>query len=150
MKKSLRNNDCAEDLVRRVQALKAEAAPLWGRMNATEMLLHCNVVNEHLLNAPPHRKGTRLKQYIGRWLVLYLLPAFPKNARTPARNDTKGKIDPAAFGAERTKFITLIRQFPQHTKPIRLPHPYFGDLDTRQWGLAGWKHMDHHLRQFGV
>ncbi len=150
MKKSLLDKECSEAIVSRIQKLSPDAQALWGRMNATEMLLHCNRVNEQLLTATPAKKGTRIKQYIGRLLVLYLLPNFPKNARTPKRNDTKGQIDASAFEGERQTFIALIKQFPSHQKPIELPHPYFGDLSTAQWGLAGYKHVNHHLKQFGL
>jgi hypothetical protein len=150
MKKSLLDKECSESLVGRIQKLEPGTGALWGSMNATEMLLHCNRVNEQLLTAPASKKGTRPKQYIGRWLVLYLLPNFPKNARTPKRNVTKGQVDASAFEEQRQKFIELIQRFPVHEKPIVLPHPYFGDLKTKQWGLAGYKHVDHHLRQFGV
>lgn len=150
MKKSLLNKECSEWLVSRIQKLKPETTPLWGSMNATEMLLHCNRVNEQLLNAAPVKKGTRMAQYLARLLVLYLLPAYPKNAKTPKRNVTKGQVDASAFEEQRQRFVVLIQQFPTHQKPIELPHPYFGDLNTAQWGLAGYKHVDHHLRQFGL
>lgn len=150
MKKNMFDKECSESMVRRVQSLHADSQPLWGTMNATEMLLHCNRINENLLTAEAIQKKTTVKQYIGRWLVLYLKPTFPKNARTPRRNDTKGQIDAAAFTEQQQKFIELVRLFPSHQKPITLPHPYFGSLNTKQWGLAGYKHIDHHLRQFGV
>lgn len=150
MKKNLLHQAVADAIVRRVQKLHADNTPLWGRMNATEMLLHCNRINEQLLTAPPLKKGTKLRQYIGRWLFLYLSPSFPKNARTPRRNETKGQIDSAAFAEQQQKFTELIQRFPNHPSPIQLPHPYFGDLNTKQWGLAAYKHVDHHLKQFGV
>jgi len=150
MKKNLFDKDCSEALVSRIQKLQPGTAPLWGAMNATEMLLHCNRVNEQLLTAEPLRKGTRLKQYIGRWLVLYMWPNYPKNARTPKRNITKGQVNEEAFADQLEQFIHLIRRFPLHDKPVELPHPYFGDLNTAQWGRAGYKHIAHHLRQFGV
>lgn len=150
MKKNLLDTACIETLVSRAQRIQPDDQPLWGTMTAAEMMLHCNRVNEQLLNNPSLKKGTKLKQLLGRWLVLYALPNYPKNARTPKRNDTKGQIDAAAFYNEQKRFVAMLRRFPQHDKPIELPHPYFGDLNTKQWGLAGYKHVDHHLRQFGV
>ena len=29
-------------------------------------------------------------------------------------------------------------------------HPAFGKLSTRAWGVLIYRHMDHHLRQFGA
>jgi len=30
------------------------------------------------------------------------------------------------------------------------PHPLFGAFTSQQWGQMQYKHLDHHLRQFGV
>ncbi len=30
------------------------------------------------------------------------------------------------------------------------PHPFFGRLKPREWAILMYKHVDHHLRQFGV
>jgi Protein of unknown function (DUF1569). len=32
----------------------------------------------------------------------------------------------------------------------RRPHYLFGPLTEAQWARWGWRHMDHHLRQFGL
>ena len=32
----------------------------------------------------------------------------------------------------------------------RHPHPFFGALSPQDWSRGMYKHMDHHLRQFGV
>ena len=29
-------------------------------------------------------------------------------------------------------------------------HPLFGPMTWREWGVATYKHTDHHLRQFGA
>lgn len=150
MRKSLLNKTTGENLVRRVGQLQPDSAPLWGSMTATEMLLHCNRINEQLLTSSQIKKGTRLKQYVGRLIFLYFKQDFPKNVRTPRRNETKGQIDAAAFENEKQHFIALVSRFASHTAPIEAPHPYFGDLGTKEWGIFGYKHLDHHLRQFGV
>ena len=141
----------AEKMVRRVQQLTPETQPLWGQMTVTEMLLHCNKIQEQLLNpATPSGKKTSLKQYITRWVVLYVMPAFPKNVQAPKQVQTKGMAEAKAFEEQQQRFIENVLRFPDHKLPIEHRHPYFGNLNTRQWGIACWKHNDHHLRQFGV
>jgi len=141
----------AEKMVQRVQRLTPDTQPLWGSMAVTEMLLHCNKIQEQLLiPATSAWKKTSLKQYILRCLVLYIMPNFPKNARAPKQVQTKGLIDSEAFYDQQQRFIENVLRFPAHTSPIEHRHPYFGNLNTRQWGIACWKHNDHHLRQFGV
>ena len=151
MQKNLLDKHVGEEMVQRVQQLRADTPPFWGKMTAAEMLLHMNKVHQHLL-APssPAAKKTSLKQYLVRWVVLYVMPRYPKGAKTPAPLRTKGLVDDAAFEEHKQTFIELIRRFAQHNEPIQHYHPYFGALSTKQWGLASWKHADHHLRQFGV
>lgn len=148
---NLLDSSAAEEMARRVLQLTPEAKPLWGSMTATEMLLHCNKIQEHLLTpATAPKKKTSAKQLILRWVVLYLLPRYPRNAGAPRQVVTKGLIDQNAFAEQQQRFIQNVLRFPKHTAPIEHHHPYFGSMSTRQWGLSSWKHNDHHLRQFGV
>jgi hypothetical protein len=151
MKRNLLNNDTAEHIIARVQKLQPSDKPLWGKMTPTEMLLHLNRVHQLLLTpSTSSPQKTSLKHLLIRWLVLYVMPRYPKGAKTPAPLRTKGAISEAAFAEQKQTFIELIRRFAQHHEPIQHFHPYFGALSTQQWGLASWKHADHHLRQFGL
>ena len=151
MRKNLLDKICSEAMIDRVQNLQADSTPRWGKMTATEMLRHCNLVHAQLLApaAPTHKK-TSLRQYLLRWVGLYMLPRYPKGTQTPRQFRTKGTVDTAAFEIEKQAFIDSLRRFALHNKPIAHWHPYFGNLSTAQWGLTSWKHTDHHLRQFGV
>jgi hypothetical protein len=59
-------------------------------------------------------------------------------------------VDSDQFEKEKQAFIETVHRFANHAQPIGHFHPYFGKLSTEQWGLTSWKHVDHHLRQFGV
>jgi hypothetical protein len=151
MSKNMLERESCNALIARVAALRADSQALWGKMTATEMLHHCNKVHQQLLTpVQPGDKTTSLKQYLLRWLVLYLMPRYPKGAQTPKQFRTSGTIDQARFEEEKQTYIDWVNKFATHTAPIDHWHPYFGKLSTKQWGLASWKHADHHLRQFGV
>ncbi|WP_266367031.1 DUF1569 domain-containing protein [Tellurirhabdus rosea] len=149
-KKNLLDLPAAEEIVARVKNLKVTNAPHWGRMNASEMLLHCNLCMTQILEGDMPFAPTTLKQRVIRFLSFNVVPQFPKNLKTHHRNDTKGLVSEAEFEAQKKRFINVIETFGRHQQPIALTHPAFGTLNTRQWGLAAWMHMDHHLRQFGV
>lgn len=51
---------------------------------------------------------------------------------------------------ERLKQKILTFQSNGPEKCTRNPHPFFGTLTPEQWGKGIYKHLDHHLRQFGV
>lgn len=145
------DKNTAEKMAHRVQQLKPDAQPLWGSMTVTEMLLHCNMIQEKLLlPAKPLGKKTSIKQYFTRWLVLYVMPRYPKGAAAPRAFRTKGAIDRETFQEQQERFIQNLLLFQQHTAPVEHYHPYFGNLSTKEWGITCWKHNDHHLRQFGV
>jgi hypothetical protein len=150
MKKNLLNAQSAEHLVSRVNKLEAHSLQLWGEMNATEMLLHCNSCNNQILTVGRGMQKTSFKQYLLRILALYIAPAFKKGLKSEHTHITKGKIDARAFEEQKQEFIRLVTIFPTIKKELTLTHPAFGNISTKQWGIAAYKHMDHHLRQFGV
>lgn len=149
MRKNLFDKVCCEQLLARIESLQPTTAPQWGTMTATEMLTHCNKVHQHLLGPSSSKKSTTAIQYLVRWTVLYLLPKFPKNAKAPKQFISK-EVNEVDFENQKSEFAAILRRFPQHHLPVTHHHPYFGSLNTRQWGLSAWKHVDHHLRQFGL
>ncbi len=150
MKNTLLNKDTTGHIIQRINRLNVLAKPLWGEMSATEMLLHCNLCNMQILTEGRSNHKTTIKQFLLRIIAIYLAPDFKKNIKADERNDTKGKIDSGLFEKEKEKFVELINLFPKINKELTLTHPAFGNISTKEWGVAAFKHMDHHLRQFGV
>lgn len=134
-------------LAARLQQLRAEQRPRWGRMDASRMLLH-------LLEAYRMPNGDlRIPRrpmplrFLVRWLLLYVLP-FPKGAPT-ARELL---IRPAtSFDADKAELERVIRGLqPPDTDAQVGDHPIFGRMSVRDWGVLLYKHTDHHFRQFGI
>jgi hypothetical protein len=150
MKKNLLHKEAADKIIARAKLLQPHSQAQWGQMNVTEMLLHCNLANTQIFKGATVHEKTSLKQYLLRILALYIARHFQKNRKGDERNDTKGKINALQFEEQKALFIQTIRRFPGHKAPLTLHHMAFGNLSTKQWGIAAWKHMDHHLRQFGV
>lgn len=150
MKNNLSDKNIAEDVVKRVEKLQADTVRQWGEMNAAEMLLHCNSCNREIFEKERSDAKTTIGQYLLRILALYIAPKFKKGLKSEPYHITKGKAEEIEFDQLKSDFIKLIRQFPENTKPLTLTHPAFGNISTKQWGIAAYKHVDHHLRQFGV
>lgn len=149
MRKNLLENAVVEEIVTRVNKLTLETKPKWGTMNTTEMLAHCNLINQKMLESQPPFKKTTPVQFISKYLFLYLIPRFPHNLKIPEANVTKGKVAQEKFEAEKARFISLMQMFPkQKSRPVS--HPAFGIMNDEAIGKLTWMHMDHHLRQFGV
>lgn len=150
MKKNLLNKQAAASIISRVEKLTVNQKALWGNMNATEMLAHCNSCNKQILEEGRGKDKTTVKQYLLRILALYIAPGFKKGLASEPVHITKGKVDASQFDLQKKEFIRLIEKFPLNTKELTLTHPAFGNISTRQWGIAAFKHMDHHLRQFAL
>jgi hypothetical protein len=147
---SLFRSEDAEALIARVLRLAPEQKPLWGRMNPVQMLAHSRA---------PLRVATG-QQQLKRNLIGFLFGGLAKRSLlkpTPfGRNLPTDKsflfFDANDFEKERDALIGEIRSF-QAGGPAGLtpdPHPFFGRLTADEWDRLQWKHLDHHLRQFGV
>lgn len=138
-----------EELLRRVATLTPDTPARWGKFNSTRMLAH---VNDGLRMAigdlPVKARPSFLRNAFVRYLVIYVFP-FPKGA--PTAPELLARADRAEFGAERAAFVELVAkvgsQGGRHSWP---DHPAFGPMTRKDWGALGYKHVHHHLTQFGV
>ena len=139
----------AQEMIQRIEQLTPTSQARWGKMNAAQMIAHCSYAWELYLT------GKKLK----RPLLGLLFGGVAKKrmlANKPwARNlPTARELMPAAdseFEKEKTNLIENISLFvAKGAKQTPIPHPFFGKMTTRDWGLHQYKHLDHHLTQFGV
>ncbi len=80
-------------------------------------------------------------------LVIYWLP-WPKGVPTAPELMCTDLFD---WATERSAVIQLIHSFEKRDPGAPWPvHPAFGRLTSRAWGVLGYRHMDHHFRQFGI
>jgi hypothetical protein len=137
-------------VVKRINALTPVSKAGWGRMNVAQMLAHCQgPLKSGLARNLPKR---RLASYIigGYFKKRILGPAgFGKNAPTAPEfviNDDR------SFEVERERLLVLVQKYSVGGLEIfpRDPHPLFGPMTPSEWDLFQAKHLDHHLRQFGV
>lgn len=138
-----------EELVRRMESVDPRRGPLWGKMNAGQMLAHLNaslaMATGELSTKP---RFSPLANPLGRWLIIYGLRTWPQGAPTaPELLATP----PAEWPSELTRFRDLLEQVGTKSPDGEWPrHPGFGRCSGRDWGVLGYRHLDHHLRQFGV
>jgi hypothetical protein len=57
--------------------------------------------------------------------------------------------NPQEFEKEKQQLIDMVNSFSE-TSISGEPHPFFGKLTKEEWSRGTWKHVDHHLQQFGV
>lgn len=134
-------------LLRRLDALRPELTPRWGRMSAPQMVTHLIEAYRMPSGELQMKRVAMPLRPLVRWLMLYLLP-FPKGA--PTARELLARV-PDSWEAD---VATLRAAIAAATKPpagARVgEHPLFGRMSVRDWGVLLYKHTDHHFRQFGI
>ncbi len=148
--KNLFDKADTEEILSRIERLTPDRKPLWGKMNAAQMMAHCSVLLRIARGLDkPKRKwlgvlmGWALKDYyFGR-------KTFPRNSPTDPSFVVAGEKD---FAEEKQNLIRHIMAFYQGGAENCTTHlnPFFGRLSPDEWARGQYKHIDHHLRQFGV
>lgn len=147
--KSLFDPDTIKEITSRINNLKPDSQAQWGNMNVAQMVTHAQ--------APFKVAFEELK--IKRGLIGILFGGiakkqltseepFKKNLPTEKNFLVKGNPD---FNMEKQNLINYVHKFGQSKgKLTNDQHPFFGKLTEKEWDILIWKHLDHHLRQFGT
>jgi hypothetical protein len=133
----------------RIASVTSASAPRWGQMDARAMLTHLRQSALMALGElPVAGKNKRVFQVFPiKHLILHVVP-FPKGAPTAPELLVS---DGASVDDLRSELVSLLDRIGSGPREGAGPvHPLFGQLSFREWGVATYKHTDHHLRQFGV
>ena len=148
--KNLFDKNAYNEITNRINTLTPQSQRQWGKMEVAQMLAHCKEAFKVPLG---DKKMPRM--FIGLLLgwafkkKLYNDEPWKRNLPTAPNFIIKDERD---FEKEKQGLTGLINQFhnggPDNVG--RFPHPMFGTFTKEQWGKSMYKHLDHHLMQFGV
>lgn len=140
-----------ESFVGRIQSLRPDTAPVWGRMNAAQMLAHNSAIFESV------RTGNYPKMNpIMRWLVAGMIRPMVIGDRPYRRSSQTAPAwvisDPRDLAKEQARIIENLRAVHALGRDHfeGKPNPTFGVLTSEQWSRLFLKHLDYHLGQFGA
>lgn len=138
-----------QQILDRVSSLTPESRRRWGRMNATQAVVHmADQLQMALGKIPSGRPRGPLRFAPLRWLSIHLIPWPRGRVKAPRELFTTA---PGEFEADLRELRDLVARFAAADPNVEWPeHPLFGRLSGRDWGVLAWRHMDHHLTQFGV
>jgi hypothetical protein len=139
-------NDRAR-LVERLRCLRPEARPAWGTLDAPRMLCHvADSLRLALGELPARPTHSFFSRTLGKALVVNtrLRPPRGKIKTAPEMLTSR----PASWDADLAACVQLVERVGAGT--ARAVHPTFGPLTPAEWGRISWKHLDHHLIQFGA
>jgi hypothetical protein len=142
------NEASRRDIMARLSRLAPDAPARWGRMNAPQAVAHlADALRMALGELPCAPKHLPIRYPPLKQLIVYVLP-FPKGVDTAP--ELIGR-PPSSWGGEMTDILRLLERVAQRPPASGWPdHPSFGRLSRRAWGVLIYRHMDHHLSQFGV
>jgi transposase InsO family protein len=141
-----------EEVKHRMARLRPDSERLWGSMTAAQMAAHCSSSLEWAVGDRVPPRGMLLMRVIGRMVKRKVLGNDdPMRRNSPTAKDLVVQ-DARDLGRERARLCGLIDRFAAAgTKGCTThPHSFFGWLTPEEWAILMYKHLDHHLRQFGV
>ena len=132
----------------RIDRLSPTMTPRWGRMSAGQMIVHLAAqLRAGLGELPCEPKKTPMNNWLMRRLVIYVIP-WPKGSPTAPEFLAQPT---ATWDDDMATLRSAVERFGSRGPGGEWPqHPAFGPLTGRMWGTLAWRHLDHHLRQFGV
>ncbi len=153
MRGDIHDADVRAEVLRRLATLEAASERRWGKMDAHQAM--CHLADAFDLVAGRRKaspiKGLPLPGPLLRLVALRLPVRWPRGAPTvPEADQTKGGTPPSEFEADRGRLVALIEEFAAWPEDRSRPrHVFFGLMSRKDWGRWAYRHMDHHLRQFG-
>jgi len=141
----------SREVINRIEKLDSQKQPLWGKMTVSQMLAHCCVSYEYVYE-DKHKPPGPVMKLILKMLVKNKVVSekpYSRNGRTAPDFIITDERD---FQNEKQRLIGYIWK----TQELGKMHfkgkesHSFGKLSCTEWNNMFYKHLDHHLTQFGV
>lgn len=146
--KSILDQDSFNEIRERLDKLSENTERQWGKMTPAQMACHC----QGPLNIMLRKTDYGLKP---NWFVKTFFKKTMYSDKLWRKNLPTVKIfkqtEDKNFPEEKSKLMALVDEIGnQLNKESWGEHPVFGKFTNEQWGKMQYKHLDHHLRQFGL
>ncbi len=151
IKNVFNQNDVAE-IIERINQLTPESQPQWGKMSVAQMLAHCNISYEYVFQPEKYKQtGAFVKFMLKLFVKKKVVNEEIYKQNSPTSPDFIIK-DEKNFEDEKMRLIAFV------TRILEAGSDYFdnyeshsfGKLNKNEWNNMFYKHIDHHLRQFGA
>jgi hypothetical protein len=149
--KNLYDPAMVAEVKQRVSKLGAAHQPQWGSMTPAQAVVHCSRSVEWAVgDRAPDRMP--LVSIFGRLIKPKVLgDDAPMRRNSPTAKSLIVTGEPE-LASEQARLCALIDRFVAAGPAgcTRRPHSFFGPMTPNEWAILMYKHLDHHLRQFGV
>ena len=148
--KSLFEKEAYDDILGRIEKLDENTSAQWGKMDVAQMLYHCQQPLDVAIGRKTLKKPNFIMKLILRSIKSSMYNDKPWKPGSPTVAEYKVTSN-KDFNTEKEALLALIGEFYEYGNSRELgPHIAFGQLTHDQWGMMQYKHLDHHLRQFGI
>ena len=139
-----------QNIVDRINQLTPITLSQWGKMTVSQMLEHCQQpikVSFGTLELKPNLISFLFGKSAKKQMLTQ--PRFKRSL--PTVKQFKITHEPN-FDEARKELIEMVSQYANlgHGAIKVTKHPFFGNMSMEEWDILQWKHLDHHLKQFGV
>lgn len=143
--------ETSEDLFKRIDQLSPMSQRRWGKMNVAQMLAHCSIPYAQALGEnkqdPPYLMKIVMRLFF-RSMLTNEVP-YKKNSPTAPAFIIVDQRDFEKEKAQLKSYITRVERLGINHFDGR-PQITLGKLNAAEWSNLLYKHLDHHLQQFGV
>jgi len=139
------------ELIHRIEQLSPESPALWGKMSVDQMLAHCCVAYE-MAFTNTHPKANPVMRFLLKTFVKAgVVNEVPYKRNLPTAPAFRIKSE-KNFAEEKARLISFVEQTLAAGKSgfEGKESPSFGSMTAKEWNNLLYKHLDHHLTQFGV
>ena len=149
--KNIFTKEVTDEVIERIAKLTVNTQPNWGSMSAGQMLAHCCVAYEMVYTDKHPKPNAFLKMILKLFVKKSVVSEkpYPKNGNTAPQFLIKEERD---FEKEKGRLIDYIKKTQElGEKEFEGKESHsFGKLTIDEWNNLFYKHVDHHLTQFGV
>ena len=149
--KNIFKKEITNEVINRIDTLTPLTQAKWGKMSVSQMLAHCCVTYE-MVYTDKHPKSNAFVKFMLKLFVKKQVVSekpYPKNGKTAPQFIIS---DEREFEAEKKRLIAFIiktQELGRQEFEGKESHS-FGKLTSEEWNNSFYKHLDHHLTQFGV
>ncbi len=146
---SMFNDEDQAALESRFKVLRPDSPRQWGKMSPAQMLAHCATALEAPLGER-HEAQALLGRLIAPFVRSSVFGAAPLRHNTPT-DAACVIVNERDFLEEQGRLLEKMRRFCDRgpSAADQRIHSFFGRMSGQEWGRFVFKHLDHHLRQFG-
>lgn len=145
--KTILDKATREEVIRRINSLNDNSTAEWGKMNVTQMMRHCSQWDEMALGKKKYKQSL-LGRLFGKIALKDMMKDEPMKRNLPTVPSFVVKEN-VSIADEKNRWIKLLNEYESFPHDSFI-HPFFGRINKEQTGYMAYKHIDHHLRQFGV